>query len=251
MIFYFSATGNTKKLACEIARRLNEKTTDIESIPKEGEFRYEMDDGETVGFLFPVYFCNVPDIFLDFIKRLRLKSNERYYAFAAGTYGTQFGAAMIYAIKALLAQGITINASFALKTIDTFLPMFSIPEGDDRAAVENAANLQTDIICQKLRNRSAGRFEPQTSFRRTLSAMMGITYRIMNKTSFFRIAGACSGCGLCADRCPIGAIEMSPGNRPHWTVKRCMLCLRCVHGCPADAIEYSRLTDGKTRFKQN
>ncbi len=63
------------------------------------------------------------------------------------------------------------------------------------------------------------------------------------QTSNFFLDDGCTGCGLCAKRCPAQAIEISDG-RPKWVKERCELCLRCLHHCPQFAIQYG---DGNTR----
>jgi ferredoxin len=49
---------------------------------------------------------------------------------------------------------------------------------------------------------------------------------------------ACNGCGLCARKCPIGAVRMSGGRdpRPFWTMS-CESCHRCMAYCPRKAVE--------------
>lgn len=44
----------------------------------------------------------------------------------------------------------------------------------------------------------------------------------------------CNGCGWCADNCPRSNIVMQD-DRPVFDSK-CVICLRCVYGCPRQAI---------------
>ncbi len=47
----------------------------------------------------------------------------------------------------------------------------------------------------------------------------------------------CTACGLCAQRCPQGAIRMrGEPRRPYWTYD-CQNCMRCMAHCPTEAIQ--------------
>ena len=63
----------------------------------------------------------------------------------------------------------------------------------------------------------------------------------MRLTGKFTVEGTCIGCGLCAKKCPVDAIEMRDG-RPVWVQDRCAMCLRCLHSCPKFAIQRSSST---------
>ena len=47
--------------------------------------------------------------------------------------------------------------------------------------------------------------------------------------------------------CPVDNIAMGEDG-PHFA-RRCMLCLRCLHACPQEAIQIGRLTVDKFRWK--
>ena len=55
-------------------------------------------------------------------------------------------------------------------------------------------------------------------------------------------AETCSGCGLCEERCQVGAIAVA-GDRADIDVERCIGCGLCVTTCPDDALRLDRLPE--------
>jgi len=66
-------------------------------------------------------------------------------------------------------------------------------------------------------------------------------YREYSKLPVLPKAGsACNSCGLCAAKCPVGAI--SKDNLTQADKDMCISCMRCVSICPRDARNISKLT---------
>jgi ferredoxin len=78
--------------------------------------------------------------------------------------------------------------------------------------------------------RKAIKVDPAAVPLRGLSKSQKALYR-------FRVLDACSGCTLCAQVCPVGAIEARPYLLHEVIDDRCTRCGLCVPVCPEDAIE--------------
>lgn len=72
-------------------------------------------------------------------------------------------------------------------------------------------------------------------------SMKGITRKGLEKHHFMNAlfvavvdADLCTACGVCADRCPVGAMEVEEVARVD--VDRCLGCGLCAGGCPGEAV---------------
>ena len=73
MIFYFSGTGNTRWAAMQISEKTNEKLVDItKEIGK--HTTYKLDEGELIGFCFPIHGWRPPLIMRKFIEQLSIEN---------------------------------------------------------------------------------------------------------------------------------------------------------------------------------
>jgi len=50
---------------------------------------------------------------------------------------------------------------------------------------------------------------------------------------FIAISDACTQCGICAERCPTGAVDS--GNSVLVDINKCTLCCACIKNCPQNA----------------
>ncbi|MBR4985117.1 MAG: EFR1 family ferrodoxin [Proteobacteria bacterium] len=250
MLFYYSATGITRKLALTIAERTGDCVCSIENELEKGECSYSLKDSERLGFLSPVYFGAVPDIVKRFVEKIQLQTADNYYCFVAFTYGASAFNAANQLTGMLMRHGITTNAAFGACGIDTFLPMYTIPSGESRTSVEAQMSTQNALIAEQVADRTQINDVKTGPFPRLTSATAALLYAWMRRTNNFRVSDACTGCGLCAKNCPEHAISLDPDtHRPQWNAPKCMLCLRCLHHCPAAAIDYSDITKDKIRLR--
>ena len=53
----------------------------------------------------------------------------------------------------------------------------------------------------------------------------------------YRVLDNCTGCTICAQRCPVDAIQMTPYEKHEINLELCTRCDSCRQACPRDAIE--------------
>ena len=47
----------------------------------------------------------------------------------------------------------------------------------------------------------------------------------------------CTGCGTCADVCPVGVFEVKEGKSAAVNANECLICMACETQCPENAIK--------------
>ena len=82
-IFYFTGTGNSLKVAKDIAAGF--EGASVIPIAANIEKATDLAPQGTVGFVFPVYYCGLPQIVYEFISLIDLSAAS--YAYVACTYG--------------------------------------------------------------------------------------------------------------------------------------------------------------------
>lgn len=234
MIYYFSATGNSKYVAERIARATGDRVASMTDCLNSGSLSFGIADGESIGFVTPTYFWGLPTVVVDFLARATLNMSGGHYAYHALTYGTTTGQAHAMLKKIAARRGLAIDASFCVKMVDTWTPLFDLSDPARNEAITAAAEPRIDEAVALITSRAAGNFV-KDAIPQPLSALFYATYRAGRKTKKFSVTDACVGCGACESLCPVRAIEMN-GGKPAWVKDRCAYCLACLHHCPAFAI---------------
>ena len=73
MVFYFSATENSKYIAENITNKLNEKIINIENCVKDNNYDFNLKDEQYLGLITPTYFWGLPKIVEEFMKKINWK----------------------------------------------------------------------------------------------------------------------------------------------------------------------------------
>ncbi len=242
MIFYFSATGNSKYVASKISAVIKEEPIAIADCVKNQQFTFAAKEKEKIGFVTPVYFWGLPSIVREFLEKLELRipDSGHPYIYHVATFGTTTGQASRMVDEFLKIKGLALNGSFSVQMPDTWTPVFDLTDKEKIKKINFKSEKQIKDVAEKIRRELAGDF----SRRKVPVAAVKLFYPQYEKareTKHFTVEDSCIGCGLCAKKCPVGAIKIQ-NRRPVWIKAKCALCLGCLHRCPAFAIQYGKNT---------
>ncbi|MGN0756617.1 EFR1 family ferrodoxin [uncultured Treponema sp.] len=239
MILYFSATGNSEYVAQRIAAETGDIAVSITDYYKKQIFSFD-EKYKTLGIVSPTYSWGLPVIVTEFLQRLDL-SHKPDYLFFIATYGTTPGQTGRFADNILAPKGLSLSAKFSVKMPDTWTPIFDLSNKEKVRRINDNAELEIDYIIKQIKNFTVGDFMKNKLPYPLAKIGYNIEYDSMRKTKHFSVDDTCIGCGLCAKKCPVQAIEMQ-NKRPVWSKEKCVMCLGCLHRCPKFAIQYGKNT---------
>ncbi len=257
-VFYFyTGTGNSYRVTVWMADALRDTGADvmvrsIESArPSE-----EISTGKTalLGLVMPTHGFTAPWAMLSFALRLPRRSDTHAVVIAtrAGAkigsiYTPGFeGTATLLVALILALKGYRVRGTAGIDMPSNWIAVHPALSADTVAGIVTRAKSKTASFMESI---LSGR-RCFTGWVVTLFGLLvlpiSLAYLLIGRFflgKLFFASNACNGCGLCAERCPNGAIEMrgSESHRwPYWTF-RCEGCMRCMAYCPMQAVEASHL----------
>ena len=252
MIFCFSGTGNSRFVANELAKTLNDQVVELkgESLISPSSFNYDMSNDKHFIWVFPIYSWGVPPVVVDFIKSAPLNIPTNNCHFMVCTCGDDIGNAHKHWRKLITNRGWYAQSAYSVQMPNTYTLMKGFDVDSKELEQQKLANAPSRIneIALKIKSSYASDDVVRGSWAWVKTA---IIYPYFKKFCMsprpFHATDKCIGCGKCAKACPLNNIVMN-GNHPQWR-NNCALCLRCYHICPSQAIAYGKATKGKGQYK--
>ena len=236
MIIYFSATGNGKYVASQVAEATKDNAISITEL----DGSIHLQQGEALGIVIPTYFYWVPSIVKAFLEDVEIDCDEDTYIYCIATCGGTSGQASQMVGKLLEKKGKKVSAFFDIVMPDNWTPMFNANNLEEIKKVLANEKPQLDCILTHIQNRGIGNFVKH-KLPMPIAKFISLFYEPSRKTSHLHVESQCNGCGLCMKECPVKAIEIQDG-KPVWVKDKCTMCLGCLHRCPTFAIQYGKNT---------
>ena len=244
VIYYFSGTGNSLKVAKDIASRLQDTT--LIKICKDNKILSEGTKFKKVGIIFPVYYYGLPVMVKKFVENLVLNSNS--YVYTVATCGGSVGVSVKQLQNILDNKGILLSSAFTVVMPDNYQVMYAPPSDEKQQRLFKLEGEKVQYIADIIKKLEKAPFEEKNSFSaKLLGGMLSGNFKPREKDKNFWSDESCNGCGICAKVCPANNIEIRQ-NKPQW-FHECEHCLACMHWCPKHSLQYKKGTVKRERYQ--
>jgi len=254
-IYYMSGTGNTHRVA-EWSREIASSRgveCEIWGLGRQDGLESPKDaPGAVVGLMMPTHGFTAPWLMIKFACCLpRVKFCQAWVLATRG--GLKFGRVFTPGISGstiflisliLLLKGYRVRGGLGLDMPSNWTSLHSGLKQESAAAIiDRARRVYTGFLDSILAGRQSW-FTRNLAFEAAwtiLLSWISALYLLIGRfflAKLFFANGRCNGCGICADRCLVGAIRMRGTRhpRPFW-VYNCESCMRCMSYCPKEAVE--------------
>lgn len=249
-IIYFSGTGNTKFVACNMKKELEDRNiyTDLINIEKDTvlpcNYKYIIIGG-------PIYVDLYPDMLVSYIRK-----NLYGYTGKCMLFSTQSSSVLSSAFQDVLDRASFLNIKYCqyIQMPNNFYNfMFKkTPKDEEKRRIKEAINLSSQALEEFLSGKEK---IYHTNFLKVCfaRAVYKIFYPHMAKRLTKNIEidlNKCIHCRICEIKCPRKSINLS--NKVSFNDK-CLLCQRCMNSCPRNAFLYKNKVYDKyePNFKKN
>ncbi len=231
IIFYFSGTGNSLRVARIIAQKI--KDVNLISM-KVGLPEADLSGAETIGFVCPVYEWDIPKPVKDFIENLRIPTEA--YVYAVVTYVAVHGRCFETIDKILKQKGVRLLYAKAIKSVGSECIAYEpFPSPKKRLPKTDKAASKAGLEISALKKRRIPKMSPlaRILYKPLMQPFIDVQHEF---DKGFYTNDNCISCKLCERICPLRNITFENG-KPVWN-NLCIGCNACVVYCPKKAIMF-------------
>jgi len=246
-IYFFTGTGNSLKVAMDIAKRL--ANCELIPIAKVWERENVKSTSINVGFIFPLYYSGLPKIVYDFIEKIDLTKSEYFFTVvtSAGDI-TELPLQQIEKLLKVKTKTKSLNAGFMINMPNNYIIGYDIHSEKRRKEFFKSEKTQVKKIVEIVKNIKNNVNQNILKKDLTRAERFNAKFRedVNKNDKNFYIDENCNNCGICELICPVNNIILVDGV-PTWQ-HRCQQCLACINFCPERSIQFGKGTLKTQRY---
>lgn len=244
MIFYFSGTGNSLRVAKRIAEANGAALVSLNDRVKAGDFS-PVECDEKLVFVTPTYAWRMPLVVEEQIKKTNFRFAKR--AWFVMTCGGEIGDAEKYNRALCENKGLTYMGTYQVVMPENYIAMFGVPSEEESAKIISEGDKCADKAATMIAKNTKFPKPRSNAYDKAMSSAVNpIFYKFFVKDKKFYATDKCVSCGKCVELCPLTNIKLV-GGKPAWQ-GNCTHCMACICHCPTEAIEYGKKSVGKRRY---
>ncbi|SMD07479.1 EFR1 family ferrodoxin [Sporomusa malonica] len=227
----FSPTGTTKTIIQGIARGINQSTVELIDITKPDARKQQLQtsENELLVVAVPVYMGRVPALLIEWLHAIKACNTP---AVCVVVYGNRVYDDALLELKEILIKRGCIPIACAAYIGEH---SFSSSETPIAEARPDASDLnQAELFGRKIKEKllSVSSVEQFSDINIPGNYPYGGITKLWS-VDFIAISNECTQCGICAEGCPVGAIDSENSNLID--KEKCITCCACIKNCPQNA----------------
>jgi len=243
-VYYFTGTGNSLKVAKDIAREIDGELISIPKALSQGTIKI---NANVAVIVFPVYMWGIPLIIERFVKSIENLNEKPLYAIV--TYGGMPAATIHIFEKTLEQYGGKLAAGFAVHMPGNYTPLYGAVAEERQKKLFDKWNKKCKIIAEYIKANKEGKKETNNALINFIFS--NVFYNLSVKhihgmDKDFWVDEKCNQCGVCQKVCPVANIALN-NEKPAWK-GRCEQCLACLQWCSQQAIQFGKKTVARKRY---
>jgi ferredoxin len=237
IIFYFSGTGNSFKVAKTLVKELGNEEIVSMARPEKYKLTKQYD---TVGFVYPVYYWGLPKRVVKFITNIIFENKTAYY-YSVATYGGIIGNGISQMGELLRGHNITLNYGQKIRMVANYIISYNVFNNIPKCL--KRADKKLLLIIDDIKSRKNNKIKTPN---KRIEQIYNNSIQNIPSSKDYNVNNNCIGCGICKEICPVKNIEIKE-KKPVFNNK-CEGCVSCIQYCPRQAINYKDKTQKRKRY---
>ncbi len=244
MILYFSATGNTAKIAKVIEEKFTKMgvavtTSDITSLAGRQQ-KIDLEPYQAVVFGAPIHSRRAPRVVREWLRTLDGHGKKCSMFFTYGGFGVH---PTHYSTRQILKE-----QNFIVVSSAEFLGAHTFNFGGWRALEDRPDEIDFEVAKEYVErnykrfagedDRILGELEKTEHTEEQLDSAETLRFKVLTQLPT-RGGEVCSMCLDCEELCPTGAMEAESGAAEQ---EKCIACLACVSNCPEEVLKINDMS---------